>query len=74
MKKYLFLSIKKVIEFHQLMNWLDHIKSTDTHINIITKTEDDNDWDIEKTNQLHELQILNQRREELIKKLTNNLI
>ena len=38
----------------------------------MTNTEDSEDWNIEKTNLLHELQILNKRRVEILENFIND--
>lgn len=64
--KYEFLSIERSKQLEENVSFLSNLKPSNEVIHIITTTNNKEDWNIEKTNLLHELQIINKRRDEIL--------
>lgn len=72
MKNYQFISLKKAKILEESISWLSNLTPSPEVIHVMTNTEDSEDWNIEKTNLLHELQILNKRRVEILENFIND--
>ncbi len=67
MSNYEFISIERAKLLEENIAWLSNLTASDKVIHVMTNTQSKEDWNIEKTNLLHELQIINKRRIELLK-------
>ena len=64
--KYEFMSQERVSLLEETVAFLQNLTPSDEVIHVITTTNNKEDWNIEKTNLLHELQIINKRRKEIL--------
>lgn len=68
--KYEYLTKERAIILEKSIGFLSDLTPSNDVIHVITDSNKE-DINVEKTNLLHELQIINRRRKEIIKDLTN---
>lgn len=69
MKKFNYISLEKARILEEGFGWVSNLTQSNDVIHVMTNSENSEDWNIEKTNLLHELQILNKRKTEILQKI-----